>query len=56
MCLTPGFGSGHDLTVPGFEHCIGLSNVSAEPPRDSLSLNISALPEMLCLCLTQNQK
>ena len=45
--LTPDFGSGHDLTVPGFEPHTGLRADSAEPTWDSLSLLLS-LP-LLCL-------
>ena len=36
-CLTLDFSSGHDLTVQGFEPCIGLCTDSAEPAWDSLS-------------------
>ena len=35
-CLTLDFSSGHDLTVHGFEPCIGLCADSAEPGWDSL--------------------
>ena len=44
--LTLGFGSGHDLTVCGFEPRVGLCAGSVEPAWDSLSppLSLSALP------------
>ena len=43
---TLGFVSGHDLTVCGFETCVGLHTVSMEPAWDSLcpSLSLSAPP------------
>ena len=55
---TLGFGSVHDLTVCGFEPCIGLCADSVEPAWDSLSLLLS-LP-LLCshslsLSLSQNK-
>ena len=43
-CLALGFGSGHDLTVPGFEPSIRLSADSAELAWDSLSPSLSAPP------------
>ena len=39
--LTLDFGSGHDLTVHGFEPLIGLCAGSAEPAWDSLCLPLS---------------
>ena len=46
-CLTLDFSSGHDLTVHGFETCVGLCADSAEPGWDSVSLSLSAPP--LCI-------
>ena len=40
--LTLGVGSGHDLTVHGFEPRIGLCDDSTEPPLDSLSPSLPA--------------
>ena len=40
--LTLGFGSGHDLTVRGFEPHVGLCADSVEPAWDSLSPSLSA--------------
>ena len=40
-CLTLDFGSGHDLTVRGFEPCVRLCADSAEPAWDSLPLYAS---------------
>ena len=45
------FGSGHDLTVGGFEPHIRLSADSAEPAWDSLSPSLSA-PPLLALSLS----
>ena len=42
--LTLDFGSGHDLTVPGFKPCVRLYTDSAEPAWDCLSLSLSAPP------------
>ena len=42
--LTPGFGSGHDLAVCGFEPHIELFAVSSEPASDLLSPSLSASP------------
>ena len=42
--LTLGFGSGHDLTVHGFEPRISLHTDSAEPAWDSLSPNLALCP------------
>ena len=39
---TLGFGSVHDLTVHGFEPCMGLVTFSAEPAWDSLSPSVSS--------------
>ena len=44
-CLTLGFGSGHDLTVPKIDPHVGLCADGAEPVWDSLSLSLSALPQ-----------
>ena len=41
-CPTFGFGSGHDLTVSGFEPLIGLCTDSTEPAWDSLSPSLFA--------------
>ena len=41
---TLNFVSGHDLTVCGFEHCIGLCTNGAEPAWDSLALSLSLCP------------
>ena len=46
----PDFGSDHDLTVCGFEPCIGLLTVSTEPAWDSLSPLPSAPPSFLHTC------
>ena len=40
-CLVLGFGSGHNLTVGGFEPSTGLSADGTEPAWDSLSLSLS---------------
>ena len=40
------FGSGHDLSVRGFEPCIGLHVVSAEPAWDSHSPLSLILPHL----------
>ena len=48
--LTLDFGSGHDLTVGGFEPHVGLHSDSVEPGWGSLSL-----PLFLCLSLSQNK-
>ena len=42
--LTLDFGSGHDLTVRGFEPHIGLCTDNAEPTWDSLSLSLCPSP------------
>ena len=53
--LTLAFGSHHDLTVRGFEPCIGLYVDSVEPAW-VLSLSLSLLlPNLCCLCLSQNK-
>ena len=41
--LTLDFGSGHDLTVHGFEPRVGLCADSAEPAWESLSLSLPCL-------------
>ena len=46
------FGSGHDLTVRGFEPCLGLCTMSTEPASDPLSLSLSlslSVPPLLSL-------
>ena len=48
------FGSGHDLTVCGFEPHIGLCSDSTEPARDPLSPSLSA-PPLLVLSLKINK-
>ena len=53
--LTLNFGSGHDLTVCGFEPRVGLCADSVEPAWDSLSLPFS-LPLLLSLSLSINKK
>ena len=45
------FGSGHDLTVRGFEPCVRLCPDNAEPAWDSLSPSLSA-PHLLVLSLS----
>ena len=40
VCLTLGFRLGHDLTVLGFEPCIGLCTDSVESAWDSFSLSL----------------
>ena len=42
------FSSGHDLTVPEFEPCIGLCAVSAEPALDPLTPSLSAPHPFAC--------
>ena len=57
--LTPGFGSGHDLTVHESQPCFGLYAESAEPGWDSRSpsLSLSASPLVsLSLSLSLSQK
>ena len=54
--LTLGFGSGHDLTVRGFESCIRLCAESAEPAWDSLSLPLSLLLPLLVRSLSKINK
>ena len=51
---TPGFSSGHDLTVREFEPCIGLHADSVEPAWDSLSVFLSLSPDCT-LCVSQNE-
>ena len=43
-CLTLGRGSGHDLTIHGFEPYKGLCTGSVETAWDSLSLSFSLCP------------
>ena len=51
------FGSGRDLTVRGFEPCVGLCADRAEPAWDSLSPSLSAPPALtLSVSLSQNKK
>ena len=45
--LTPGFGSGHDLTVHELELGVGLCADSVEPDWDSLSPTLSAPPLLM---------
>ena len=52
--LTLDFGSGHDLTVHGFEPRVGLCADSAELAWDFLSPSISA-PLSLSLSFFQNK-
>ena len=54
--LTLGFGSGHDLTVCGFEPRIGLHANSAEPAWDSLSLCPSPACSFVFLSLNIKKK
>ena len=49
---TPGFGSGHDLTVSGFGPHVGLHADSMETSWDSLSPSLSVPP---LLSLSQNK-
>ena len=53
--LTFDFGSGHNLTVCGFEPCIRLCSNSAEPAWDSLPLS-PPLPCSLSLSQKINEK
>ena len=54
--LTLDFGSGHDLTVCGFEPHIELCADSAEPASDSLSPFLSApTPRVHSLMLSVSQ-
>ena len=43
-CPTPGFDSGHDLTVHGFEPCVRLCTDGVEPVWDFPSPSLSAPP------------
>ena len=43
------FGSGHDLTVCGFEPCVRLHGDSTEPAWDSFSLPLSAPTLLTCV-------
>ena len=53
---TVDFGPGHDLTVPGFEPCIGLCTISAwDSVFLSLSLSLSLCPIPHSLSLFQNK-
>ena len=55
-CPTLGFGSGHDLTVCGFEPRVGLCAGITEPAWDSLSPSLSAPPPLeLSFSLSQNK-
>ena len=59
-CLTLDFGSGHDLTVGGFEPLTGLCADSAEPAWDFLSPSLFLhLPHLRALAhvlsLSQNK-
>ena len=47
------FGSGHDLTVYGFEPHIGLCALSEERALDSLSPRSLPLPHLHFLCLSK---
>ena len=54
-------GSGHDLTVCGFELHIGLCADGMEPAWDSLSLSLClppslSAPPLFSLALSQNKK
>ena len=54
--LTFGFRSGRDLTVRGFESCVGLLADSAESAWDSLSLSLSlSAPPPLSLSVSQTK-
>ena len=46
-CPTPDFGSGHDLTVLGFEPHVGLHSDDAEPAWHSLSPSLPLGPSPL---------
>ena len=50
-CLTLDFGSGHDLTVHGFETPVGLCTDNVESAWDSLSSSLP-LPHSLALSLS----
>ena len=53
---TLGFGSGHDLTVHGFDPHIKLCTDGTEPACDSLSPSLCAPPLFaFSLCLSQIQ-
>ena len=45
--LTLGFGSGHDLSVCGFEPHVGLCANSTEPAWNSVSLSLSVSPLLM---------
>ena len=56
VSLMSDFGSGHDLTVCGFEPQVRLCADSVEPAWDSLFLPLSApTPLALSLSLSQNK-
>ena len=58
-CLTLGFGSGHDLTVHGFEPPHQALCGSTEPAWNSLSPSLSIPPPLMCtltLHLNKHQK
>ena len=50
---TVGFGSGHELMVPGFEPHVGLRAEGVEPAWDSLSIFLCPSPAH-SLFLSQN--
>ena len=50
-CPPLDFGSGHDLTVHGFESRVGFCTDSAEPACDSASPSLSA-PSLFVLPLS----
>ena len=54
--LTLDFGSGHDLTVRGFEPRIGLHADIEDPPWDSLSLSLSLSSLFLSVKINKNLK
>ena len=53
--LTPGFGSGHDLTVGEFKPHIGLRAVSTEPAWESPSLS-APVPLALSISVSKKKK
>ena len=47
--LIRGFGAGRDLLVRRFKHCMGfVGSSTADPAWDSLSLPLSAPPQLVC--------
>ena len=52
-CPTLGFGSSHDLMVREIKPRVGFYANSSEPPWDSLSLPLSAPPQLVLSQINQ---